>query len=91
MTALADDWFAAAACRGATAVMFPERGRSSKRARAVCASCPVRAECFEYACNLVVCPDFGVWAGLTNRELLAARAERHRVAGHPRYQKPGAA
>ena len=30
-------------------MLFPDRGQSTKAARAMCASCPVQAKCLEYA------------------------------------------
>jgi WhiB family redox-sensing transcriptional regulator len=57
-------------------VMFPELGKSSKHARAICARCPVTAECLEYVVGMPVCPPCGVWAGLTERQILKVRLER---------------
>lgn len=54
---------------------FPEKGESTGLAKRVCAGCPVRSECLEYA--LVRRERFGVWGGLSERErrplVLAAR------------------
>jgi WhiB family redox-sensing transcriptional regulator len=74
------DWFERAACRGATAVMFPPWGGSAKRARRICAECPVRSECLEYAVSLPASPPCGVWAGLTERQLRRVRNERNTAA-----------
>ena len=60
-------WHQHGACRGADPnLFFPERGESVKEAKAVCARCPVRAECLEYALenHEVV----GIWGGLSARE-----------------------
>ena len=55
-------WHARAACRGmGPALFFPDRGESNDEAKAVCARCPVRRECFDAA------PLYGVWAGLSPR------------------------
>lgn len=35
-------WMADAACKGLTALFFPERGEDCAAAKAVCAGCPVR-------------------------------------------------
>ena len=44
------DWIDAAACRGMpTDLFYPERGESIERPMAVCASCPVKAECRDEA------------------------------------------
>ncbi len=75
-------WQAEAACRGvgADAFFHPEgEGRSDRAARedaakAVCAACPVLAQCLEHA--LRVAEPYGVWGGLTERERhLAVRSE----------------
>ncbi len=45
---------------------FPEKGGSTREAKRVCARCPVRQQCLEYA----VAHDerFGIWGGLSERE-----------------------
>jgi WhiB family transcriptional regulator, redox-sensing transcriptional regulator len=55
-------------------IFFPERGGSSKAARAVCAHCPVRANCLEYALNNK--EQFGIWGGTSERERRRLRKER---------------
>lgn len=45
---------------------FPEKGGSTRAAKAVCRGCEVRAECLEYA--LKHDERFGVWGGLSERE-----------------------
>lgn len=45
---------------------FPEKGGSTKEAKATCAECLVRAECLDYA--LANDERFGVWGGLSERE-----------------------
>lgn len=47
-------------------IFFPERGGSSKAARAVCRECPVRLECLRYA--LANREQFGIWGGTSERE-----------------------
>ena len=69
-------WHAEAACRGAgTSAFFPTRGVNAAtmtRARAVCAGCPVRAECLTHALDN---PDaVGVWGATTDRERRPIRA-----------------
>lgn len=44
---------------------FPEKGESPKEAMKICRSCPVRAECLDYA--LTWRQNFGVWGALTER------------------------
>jgi hypothetical protein len=58
---------------------FPERGRSSAQAKAVCAKCDVIAECLKYA--LEHDERFGIWGGLSEHERRRIRAaERTRAA-----------
>src|SRR6516164_7861754 len=60
-------WRELAACRSTDlGVFFPERGESAGPARQVCAACPVRQPCLDYAItNRIV---HGIWGGLTERE-----------------------
>jgi WhiB family redox-sensing transcriptional regulator len=44
----------------------PERRMRESRAKAVCASCPVRAECLDAA--IANGERYGVWGGLTDTE-----------------------
>jgi WhiB family redox-sensing transcriptional regulator len=65
------DWFDDAACRDAdTDVFFPTSDADAGAAKAICAVCPVREECREFA--LETRPSDGVWGGLTP-------IERHRL------------
>ena len=60
-------WMSHAACRGSDPAQFvPTRRRSVGGARAVCARCPVREACLEFALadeRLV-----GIWGGTSTRE-----------------------
>jgi WhiB family redox-sensing transcriptional regulator len=47
-------------------IFFPERGGSSRAARAVCTQCEVRIECLKYA--LANREQFGIWGGTSERE-----------------------
>ncbi|HEU5001942.1 MAG TPA: WhiB family transcriptional regulator [Actinomycetota bacterium] len=47
-------------------IFFPERGGSSRAARAVCNTCYVRAQCLRYA--LANREQFGIWGGTSERE-----------------------
>lgn len=73
-----DDWPAHAACRG----MDPDRlfvqGAAQNRAKSVCASCPVRAECLADALDNAI--EFGIWGGMTERERRALLRRRSDVA-----------
>ncbi len=80
MTAmLSDEWWSAAACRSAEPDLFfpisatSASGATIQRAKQVCASCPVSAQCLSYA--LRHRQEQGIWGGLTDdeRRLLSRR------------------
>ena len=70
----APDW-SRAACRGLSpALFFAELGDTPtalSEARAVCATCPIRVECLDYAVGNG--ERWGIWGGLTPRERRAGR------------------
>ena len=45
---------------------FPEKGGSTRDAKKVCGSCPVKQQCLEYA--LSNDERFGIWGGMSERE-----------------------
>jgi hypothetical protein len=47
-------------------VFYPERGETAEPARQVCAQCPVRQPCLDYAFSNRI--THGIWGGLTERE-----------------------
>ena len=66
-TRFAARWRQQAACHGTDLNPFyPERGQSAGPARRVCAKCPVRQPCLEYALSNRITD--GIWGGLTERE-----------------------
>ncbi|MCW2527289.1 MAG: WhiB family transcriptional regulator [Pseudonocardiales bacterium] len=77
------DWQIQAACRGLDPTLFFQktnaRGRTKRmteaRARAVCAKCPVVAECLNWA--LTVNEPYGMWGGLSpeERQQLSSRVD----------------
>lgn len=70
-----EDWRQDAACRDLdTAIFFPDSEEDSATAMAICASCPVRAACLEFA--LVTRQDDGVWGGLSETERRRVRRRR---------------
>ena len=78
-----DGWRYRAACRGADLqTFFPGRGQSAEPARQICAGCPVRQPCLDYALSHGI--THGIWGGLTERDrrplrvhhTLAARRQR---------------
>jgi WhiB family redox-sensing transcriptional regulator len=50
---------------------FPEKGGSTREAKAVCNSCEVRLECLKYAFDND--ERFGIWGGLSERERRKAK------------------
>jgi WhiB family transcriptional regulator, redox-sensing transcriptional regulator len=74
-----EPWQLDAACREHPGVdYFPERGASTKEARAVCAGCLVRAECLDYA--LRIGTKHGIWGGMSERERRRLRRDRSLAA-----------
>ena len=74
-----NDWRLDAACRDLdTAIFFPESDDEIARAKAVCASCPVRQECLDFA--LITRQDDGVWGGLDENERKRVRRRRQEAA-----------
>jgi WhiB family redox-sensing transcriptional regulator len=76
-------WTDLAACRFEDPELFfpistkgPGRAQTEE-AKAVCARCPVRQECLEYA--LATHQEAGIWGGLTEDELRALRRARSRA------------
>jgi hypothetical protein len=75
------DWRDRAACRGSTdAELFfptaeagPERAKQVAAAKAICARCPVRAECLAEAARI----PYGICGGLTESERRRLRASGH--------------
>lgn len=62
-------------CAGADAdLFFPERGASTRKAKAICNACQVKAECLEFA--IQQSEKFGIWGGLSERERRRIRKER---------------
>lgn len=68
-------WREHGACRGVDPnIFFPERGESCVEAKAICAGCPVRGECLDYALDLG--EKFGIWGGTSERERRRMRPTR---------------
>lgn len=78
-----ESWRAEAACRNmATAPFFTERAETVAEAKAVCADCPVREECGQYARTI---PGLeGVWGGLDESDRRRLRRKRGAGTGRPR-------
>ena len=61
------DWMGTGNCRAERpALFFPSDGVGVDTARRICASCPVKEPCLEYA--LAERIDHGVWGGASERE-----------------------
>jgi WhiB family redox-sensing transcriptional regulator len=72
---VAEAWQEKAACKGPqSAVFFPpsyverkdQKEAREQRAKAICASCPVRQPCLDYA--LDIREPHGIWGGLNELE-----------------------
>ena len=59
-------WFAGLCAQTDPELFFPETGGSVREAKAVCAGCPVRAQCLAHA--LAHGERYGVWGGLSEPE-----------------------
>lgn len=66
-------WTRRALCLGSTANFFTDDPVEVEKAKAVCAGCPVRAECLEYGRHE---PD-GIWGGLTPQERHVTHPREH--------------
>ncbi|WP_351236378.1 WhiB family transcriptional regulator [Streptomyces sp. NPDC002133] len=74
MTSRNAHWHSGAACRTTdTEELFAEASEQ-KRAKALCAGCPVRIECLAEALDNRI--EFGVWGGMTERERRALLRRR---------------
>jgi WhiB family redox-sensing transcriptional regulator len=70
-----ESWRQAALCAETDPeAFFPEKGGSTREAKRVCAGCPVRLQCLEYA--LGNDERFGIWGGLSERERRRLRLAR---------------
>ncbi|MBB2894627.1 WhiB family transcriptional regulator [Flexivirga oryzae] len=79
-----DDWRRNAACRGLNSDLFFPVGTTgpalaqTERAKAICRTCPVAAQCLEAA--LAHGEDDGIWGGMTPEERRRLRYLRRRRA-----------
>jgi WhiB family redox-sensing transcriptional regulator len=74
-----EGWRAHAACRDADVnTFFPTTDEEAEPAKAICATCPVRLECLEFA--LATRQEDGVWGGLTETERRRVRRRRQAAA-----------
>lgn len=72
-------WRTQARCRGVDPEVFhPGEDEDASEAKAICAACPVREACLEYAISTR--EKFGVWGGLDARERRRLIRQRRRSA-----------
>lgn len=68
----APEWMRLALCAQIDPdLWYPQRGASPRTAKQVCAACPVRAACLDYA--LTNDERYGIYGGLSVRERLTLR------------------
>lgn len=75
-------WMADANCRGVdVGLFFLDQGSTNdaEKARSICRSCDVQAECLAYA--LSIGEAHGIWGGLTPRQRVRLRRARRRDLG----------
>jgi WhiB family redox-sensing transcriptional regulator len=73
------DWYGDALCAQVgdyDEIFYPEMGGSTRDAKKVCAACPVRERCLEYALDNE--ERYGIWGGLSERA--RRKLERQRKA-----------
>ena len=78
------EWMADGNCREESpSVFFPSDGVGVEFARKICADCPVKEPCLEYALANGI--DHGVWGGASERERrrIARRRRLERTASSP--------
>jgi WhiB family redox-sensing transcriptional regulator len=74
------DWMAGGKCADTPpATFFPSDGVGVDAARRICADCPVRSPCLEYALANRI--DHGVWGGTSERERRRILRRRRLEAG----------
>ncbi len=72
-------WMVDAGCADADPVVFfADHGRPATEAKAICAGCPVRAECLDFA--LEGSERFGIWGGMTEKERRVEARRRRQAA-----------
>jgi WhiB family redox-sensing transcriptional regulator len=77
-------WRKRGACRGMDPdLWYPEMGATSREGKRICAGCPVREECLEYA--LAKRERFGIWGGESERA--RRRILRRRNGAYPKMAR----
>jgi WhiB family redox-sensing transcriptional regulator len=81
------DWRHRARCRDVEPETFFPIGTTgpaeaqTQAAKAICALCPVQAECLEWALGAGSSSEFGIWGGLTEEERRSMRRTWRRRNG----------
>jgi WhiB family redox-sensing transcriptional regulator len=70
-------------------VFFPGRGEPAGPARQICAGCPVRQPCLDYALSYGI--THGIWGGLTERDRRPLRIQHTAAARRERDEAIAAA
>ena len=74
-----EEWMARAECRKHPGVdFFPDRGASHAIQQAICAVCPVKTDCLEYALSMPQELTIGVWGGTSHAERKRMRRRKGR-------------
>ena len=80
------DWHLGAACRGLDPdLFFPATSSEEARAKIICAGCPVRSDCLDFAMRAR--ERYGVWGGTSEEERKAIHArskKRELIDASPR-------
>jgi WhiB family redox-sensing transcriptional regulator len=83
------EWHSRGLCVGEDPkVFFPSYGNPGTQARQVCAACPVRGECLDYA---TAADELGIWGGLDQQERrnLKRRQQRRSAAAQLKVVSAG--
>ncbi len=79
------EWRHQSACIGADSTVFAVTRNELANAKLMCGWCPVRAQCLEYALTNPESSSAGVWGGLHQKALKAARL----AVKHEAYRRNG--
>ncbi len=60
------DWMTGAPCAGRTDLFYPQQYQNATAAKAICAECPHRVRCLEFALDNA--EEHGIWGGTTRTE-----------------------
>jgi len=63
-----ETWYSEGICKNVDPdIFFPERGASTRNAKAICRSCPVIEDCLDFFVRTE--QPFGVWGGVTGGQI----------------------